>query len=163
MRNHGKKFHIKAGIVTLKSLQIGTGTFTANGPYTTTSYMTVAPNQGTVEVYVSYCPTNENGIPRIAGNLSSPATVSYYPIAGNSSLTSSNETTLDDRLDNPLCHVCNNDSGTCCPLGSTCGADGHCPWVALVGAGYVLSGLNVVAAKNGSGGTEPLKRRDRDI
>jgi hypothetical protein len=149
--------------VALTSLQIGTGTFTANGPYTTTSYMTVAPNQGTVEVYVSYCPTNENGIPRIAGNLSSPATVSYYPIASNSSLASSNAATLDDRLDNPLCHICDNDSGTCCPLGSTCGADGHCPWKALVNAGYVLSGLNVVAAKNGSGGTEPLKRWDRDI
>lgn len=153
----------RGGIVELTLLQIGTGTFTANGPYTTTSYVTAAPNQGAVEVYMSYCPTNENGIPRIAGSFSSPAIVSYYPLATNSLSDSSNTTTPDDRLDNPLCHICDNDSGTCCPLGSTCAADGHCPWNALVGAGYVLSGLNVVAVRNGSGSTQALRRCDMEI
>lgn len=143
--------------------QIGTGTFTATGPYTTTSYLTVAPNQGTVEVYISYCPTLGDGIPRIAGNLSSPATVSYYPIALNSSSIDSNTTMLDDRLDNPLCHICNNDSGTCCPLTSNCGADGHCPWNALMGSGYVLGGLNVVAMQNSTGSAQPLRRWDSGI
>lgn len=143
--------------------QIGTGTFTATGPYTTTIYQTVAPNKGTIEVYVSYCPANEEGIPRIAGNLTSPATVSYSPTASNSSSGSDNETTLDDGLSNPLCNVCENDSGTCCPPSSTCGADRHCPWNALVGSGYVLGGLNVVAVKNSSGGTQTFKRWDEKI
>ena len=131
--------------------QIGSGTFTATGPYTTTIYQTLAPNQGTVEVYVSYCPTDGNEMPRIAGNLTSPATVSYYPLALNSTLDSSNSTTLNNTFDNPLCHICPSDSGTCCPLSSKCGADDHCPWGALMGAGYVLAGINVVAAKNSSG------------
>jgi hypothetical protein len=108
---------------------------------------------------VSYCATTDNGLPRFAGNLSSTAVVSYHPIASNSTSNSSNVTIADDRLDNAICHLCDNDSGICCPPGSSCGADGHCPWKALVGSGYVLSGLNVVAAKNRTGTSSPALRR----
>jgi hypothetical protein len=132
--------------VALTISQIGTGTFTATGPYTKT--LSLAPAQATVEVFVSYCPTNDNGLARPAGNLTSPAVVFYYPVPSNSTLGDSNSTAIDDTLDNPLCHICPNDSGICCPLGSTCGGDGHCPYEALIGSGYILQGYNVVAAKN---------------
>ena len=136
---------LRPEIIALTDPQIGTGTFAATGPYTTTIYQTIAPNQDTVEVYVSYCPTSDNRMPRIAGNLTSSA-VSHYPTASNLTSDTSNGTTLD----NPLCNICPNDSGTCCPPETTCGTQGHCPWGALMGAGYVLGGFNVVAAKNSS-------------
>lgn len=129
----------------------GTGTFTVCEPFTTT----VMP-EPTVNVYVSYCPPDsmaQNPLMRMAGNVSDPDAYLRYatsPVLAGGNYTQLNFTGNSTMLDNPLCHVCPEDSGICCPLGSDCGSDGHCPWTALEGSGYARFGVNLVAMKNSS-------------
>lgn len=128
----------------------GTGTFTVSEPFTTT----VTPTP-TVNVYVSYCPDPmaQNPLMRMAGNVSDPNAYLRYaqsPTLAGGNYTQLNATGNSTMLDNPLCHVCPEDSGMCCPLGSDCGSDGHCPWTALEGCGYARFGVNLVDMRNSS-------------
>lgn len=151
----------------------GTGTFTVTEPFTTTSTPGVTP---TVNVYVSYCPPEDGLGPmmRLAGNFSgdamSPALIDAtsneaynesgaYPglsnkyatdalLSGARNYTSGNFT--GNSTSGLLCHVCPEDSGICCPPYSDCGSDGHCPWTALEGCGYVRFGVNIVDVRNSS-------------
>lgn len=134
----------------------------------------------TVNVYISYCPPDPlNPLLRLAGNFSesatSPANVDPelldvdaagsgngslpYRYAQDALLNSSPgnftgggaNSTNSSMVGNPLCHVCPQDSGICCPLYTDCGADGHCPWTALVACGYARFGFNLVDVRNSSG------------
>lgn len=155
---------------------IGSGTFTVSEPLTTT--VTPSPTP-TLNVYISYCPPDpmgQNPLMRLAGNFSStsptsPKIVEAVGIDGNGSAAypgvstqnrylqdallngSGNFTYLNgtnSSLANPLCHICPEDSGICCPLYTDCGADGHCPWTALEGSGYARFGVNLVDVRNSS-------------
>lgn len=53
----------------------------------------------------------------------------YAPLKTNSSRTD---------LDSPLCNVCRNDIGICCPPGIVCGSDGKCPSTAVANAGFTI-------------------------
>lgn len=152
----------------------GSGTFTISGPYTTTSTPSVQPT--TVNVYVSYCPPDLGGanqLLRLSGNFTDDAdTISpangvldpddpsynisslyynrYSLSSGSANSNSTNSTFTNSTSDNALCHICPQDSGICCPPFTDCGADGHCPWVALEGCGYARFGVNIVDQSNSS-------------
>lgn len=131
----------------------GTGTFTLSEPYTST--ITPTP---TVNVYVSYCPPEAgrgggyNPLLRLAGNFSGDGS-RYYQSSSNlagGNYTRLNITDNGTALDSATCRVCPEDSGICCPPYSDCGSDGHCPWTALEGSGYVRFGVNLVDCRNSS-------------
>lgn len=150
----------------------GYGTFTISEPYTMTTTPDMQPT--TVNVYVSYCPPDLGGanqLLRLSGNFSDEADGTSPATDPNDSLynltspyynnryalfsampfsNSTNGTSTNSTLDNPLCHVCPQDSGICCPPFTNCGADGHCPWTALEGCGYARFGVNIVDRDNSS-------------
>lgn len=153
----------------------GYGTFTITDSYTTT--ITPDSQPTTVNVYVSYCPPDLGGVNqllRLSGNftddadatspamgtmniddpsynITSPYFSNRYSLAGAALYgNSTNGTSTNSTLDNPLCHVCPEDSGICCPPFTNCGADGHCPWTALEGCGYAMFGVNLVDSQNSS-------------
>ena len=41
-------------------------------------------------------------------------------------------------MNSPLCNVCSNDIGICCPPGIVCGSDGKCPPTAVANAGFTV-------------------------
>lgn len=152
----------------------GSGTFTISEPYTTTVTPSATP---TVNIYISYCPPDplkQNQLLRIASNLTSTSPANggidgngsaSYPdlsaqnrytqdallnVNGSSNYTQLNTTNSNSTLTNPLCHICPQDSGICCPLFTDCGADGHCPWTALEACGYARFGVNLVDMRNSS-------------
>lgn len=142
----------------------GTGTFTVSGPYTETITESLPSGAATtVNVYVSYCP-QEMPLMRLVGNLSTTdslrvdaglnngTTYNYLHhavLAGGRNYTNGlNSTTNSTKFE--LCRVCPEDAGICCPPYSDCGADGHCPWNALVGSGYARFGVNIVDVANSS-------------
>lgn len=143
----------------------GTGTFTVTEAFTGT----VTPTP-TVNVYVSYCPpeagrgSGYNPLLRLAGNFSGDGSrYAQYGSRPNPMGTSGNYTQLNvtgnaTTRGNPMCRVCPEDSGICCPPFTDCGADGHCPWHALEGSGYARFGANIVGVKNSSNimGETPL-------
>ena len=141
----------------------GAGVFTATGPYTS---MTTTSARNTVEVYVSYCPTDlAGGLPRIGGNgtqvdaggpyrLTNGTT--YDGTISGSNITSpwsnstfpSNSTRHVNTTDvGQNCRFCPN-SALCCPIMAKCDSMGKCPWDALVDNGYVKYGLNVANRQN---------------
>lgn len=157
---------------------MGSGAFTLTGPPTNLPTVTA---RKTVNVYVSYCPDDNLGggsVARIAqyaagGNVSDgtsddPDSLPEDAAAHNSTTgpnyrldaifantttpALNNSTASNSTQKNPLCHICPNDSGICCPLFTDCGSDGHCPYQALLGAGYVKFGVNIVEMANSSSG-----------
>lgn len=80
------------------------------------------------------------------GYLLDPVFANATTIGPNNSISNNNT------QKNPLCHICPNDSGICCPLFTDCGVDGHCPYQALLGAGYLRFGMNIVDMANSSSG-----------
>ena len=135
----------------------GTGVFTISEPFTTTVTPGATP---TVNVYVSYCPPEAGGagagynpLLRLASNFTDGAAYNKYalsPVLAGGNYTQLNTTGNGTSLDNPLCHVCPEDSGICCPLATDCGSDGHCPWTALQNCGYARFGFNLVDVHNSS-------------
>ena len=139
----------------------GAGIFTATGPYTS---MTTTSARNTVEVYVSYCPTDlGGGLPQYRGNgteidAGGPyANVTTYngTLSGSNSTfpwTNSSVPTNSTRRENTTdvgqnCRFCPN-SALCCPIMAKCDAMGKCPWNALLDNGYVKYGLNVANRQN---------------
>jgi hypothetical protein len=110
---------------------IGTGTASTMGmafPLSATSPIA----RTTINVYVNDC--GPSGLPRFASNGSvslDPATRPSAPLEGPTG--------------NPLCHVCTLDAAICCPWTVHCGSDGHCPWSAMLGAGYIVAGAKVAS------------------
>lgn len=93
---------------------------------------------------------SDDGSPTANPALYPNHTVPYHTPLLNSNSSSANVTNSSSALTNPLCQLCPNDSGICCPLFAACGVDGHCPHTALVGAGYILHGMNIVDMGNSS-------------
>jgi hypothetical protein len=86
----------------------------------------------TVNVYINDC--GPTGLPRLALNGSmvlDPSPGIVMPV--------------EDTTHNPLCHVCTMDAAICCPWTVSCGGDGHCPWSAMLGAGYIVAGAKVAS------------------
>ena len=147
----------------------GTGTFTVSEPYTETITEPITSGAlPTLNVYVSYCP-QEAPLVRLAGNMTEAGSyrvnaglnngTGYHYLqnavtAGRNYTAGLNSTDGFNSTSNPtnfdLCRVCPEDAGICCPPYTDCGADGHCPWSALVNSGYARFGLNLVNAANSS-------------
>ena len=72
----------------------------------------------------------------------------------NTNETKSSNSTECDEHAVPGCRQCCNAQGTCCPDDYECDSNGKCPQEALVAMGYILNGINIVAARNLSDGTE---------
>lgn len=113
------------------------GTFSGSGTVSTMGIgfplSTTKPVGGTtINVYVNDC--GPNGLPRLSSNGSMILDLA-------TTLTMQ----LDDASENPLCHVCKLDAAICCPWTVKCGDDGHCPWSAMLGAGYIVAGTKVAS------------------
>lgn len=71
-------------------------------------------------------------------------------LTGPFALLNTTSTNSTNGTAGPLCAICPQDSGICCPPTSRCGGDGHCPWHALEACGYARFGVNIVDVRNSS-------------
>ncbi|KIW62804.1 hypothetical protein PV04_10935 [Phialophora macrospora] len=155
----------------------GSGYFsaTAGSPVLVTPSSTARPTR-TVSVYLSYCPASTAGagadsIFRLASSsnttdLISPVKLdlngtsplgytSPYP-NWNSNSTSASNSTINP---NPLCQVCPNSVGVCCPPTVSCSADdGKCPLLALENSGNTINGYLIQQVLNSSAPVAGRKR-----
>jgi hypothetical protein len=121
---------------------------------------TASSSQTTIEVYVSYCPTTlpAGALPRLGSNFSSPEYLVDAALQNGtdlnstlSGLSSTNSTQPDDGI--PLCKVCPESAGVCCPLDVECDHLKKCPWEAMKGMGCVTHGDFLVNGRNLSDGS----------
>lgn len=112
------------------------GTFVGTGTASTLGVgfpLSTKPAGGTtINIYVNDC--GPSSLPQFASN----GSMALDPAANLTML-------LDDTLATPLCHICELDAAICCPWTVQCGGDGHCPWSAMQGAGYIVAGVKVAS------------------
>lgn len=138
--------------------QTGSGSFTAtDGPtITITPTTTRTRSTTTIEVYVSYCPDPAlaGGLMNLGMNFSTSDGGTYHGGNGQTlnltdpalTVSSTNGTSSDD---NPLCNVCSNSVGICCPPTVSCENDsGKCPEMALRLSGNTINGYLIAEVMN---------------
>jgi hypothetical protein len=147
----------------LTATQNGTGTFfVTRGTGIPTA--TASPSQTTIEVYVSYCPTNlpAGGVPRLGSNFSSPEQLVNASMRNethsNSTFNQINSTNVTEP-DHELWfgRSCSESAGICCPPDVKCDHLGKCPWAAMRGMEYLNHGDFMVTGRDLSdGSTVPI-------
>ncbi|EXJ54332.1 hypothetical protein A1O7_09670 [Cladophialophora yegresii CBS 114405] len=143
----------------------GSGYFsaTAGSPVLVTPTSTARPTR-TISVYLSYCPdptagagTGADAIFRLASSSNTTQGISpaisnrngtlspgYTSPYTNSTAASNSTTNL-----NPLCQVCPESVGVCCPPTVSCSADdGKCPLFALENSGNLINGYLIQQVVN---------------
>ncbi|OCT48492.1 hypothetical protein CLCR_03890 [Cladophialophora carrionii] len=160
---------VSSGTVAGAGSFVGCGTITGSGYFSATagSPVLVTPSSTarptrTISVYLSYCPaptagTSADSMFRLASSYNttqgiSPAIANLNGTSPYTNSTANSTFALNSTVNaNPLCQVCPNSVGVCCPPTVSCSADdGKCPLFALENSGNMINGYLIQQVVNSS-------------
>ncbi|ETI20579.1 hypothetical protein G647_08617 [Cladophialophora carrionii CBS 160.54] len=160
---------VSSGTVAGAGSFVGCGTITGSGYFSATagSPVLVTPSSTarptrTISIYLSYCPDPTAGAGadsmfRLASSYNttqgiSPAIPSLNDTSPYTNSNANSTFALNSTIDtNPLCQVCPNSVGVCCPPTVSCSADdGKCPLFALENSGNMINGYLIQQVVNSS-------------